>query len=438
MGTRSPANVMTPRLPAVPDHHIDRDDLAAQFDLVRGASRWLAEPLAVEDMVVQSMPDASPTKWHLGHTTWFFEAFLLRDAEPGVAEFHSGYDYLFNSYYNAKGSQFPRPRRGLVTRPTVKEVLEYRSAVDGRVTGLLAAAGPDEFANWAPVVELGLHHEQQHQELLVTDIKHALAQNPLAPVYRPRSENNGAGDRAQSLTWEAFPGGVYPIGHPGGGFSYDNERPRHDALVGDFLLATRPVTCGEYLQFMSDGGYEEAQHWLSEGWSTVQREGWQGPLYWRQEDGVWRQFTLSGLQAVAPDEPVCHISFYEADAYARWAGARLPTEFEWEVAAGTRATEGHFVEAGRFHPRPAPAEAGLQQLFGDVWEWTASPYIGYPGFRPPAGAVGEYNGKFMCNQFVLRGGSVATPASHIRATYRNFFYPHSRWQFSGMRLARDA
>jgi ergothioneine biosynthesis protein EgtB len=340
---------------------------------------------------------------------------------------------LFNSYYHSVGEQHYRPERGLVTRPGLAEVGAYRRHVDAHLLPLLERGllAPAERA----VVELGLHHEQQHQELILTDVKHLLSRNPAQPVYRMRApERHGA---APPLGWHAFPAGLREIGHAGPGFAFDNESPRHRVFVHAFALASRAVTNGEYLAFVADRGYERPELWLSDGFAAVQREAWRAPLYWTEREGRWLRFTLSGLLPVAADEPVTHVSAYEADAYARWAGARLPTEAEWEVAAAGAPVAGHFVESGRLEPAPAPAGAGLAQLFGDVWEWTSSASAPYPGYRPPAGALGEYNGKFMANQLVLRGGSCATPASHVRASYRNFFHPDARWQWSGIRLARD-
>ncbi len=419
-------------------YQIDRAALQGQFAAVRTASERLVAPLEPEDMVVQSMPDASPTKWHLAHMTWFFETFFLQHAQPEAADHHPSFNYLFNSYYNAVGAQFPRFARGLVTRPTVVEVFAYRRTIDERVADFLAGCDEDELARFAPIVELGIHHEQQHQELLLTDIKHLLAQNPLRPVYT-HLPLAAAPIAPAKPSWVTFAGGVVDIGHDGKGFAYDNEGPRHAALLAPYELSSRTVTCGEWLDFIADGGYRKPILWLADGWATCQREGWAAPLYWEHDAaGSWSAFTLGGVRSVVPEEPVCHVSYYEADAFARWAGARLPSEFEWETASRGAPVTGNFVETGSMHPRPGPADNGIQQLYGDVWEWTASPYIGYPGYRPAEGAVGEYNGKFMCNQLVLRGGSVATPSSHMRATYRNFFYPLSRWQFMGLRLARDA
>jgi ergothioneine biosynthesis protein EgtB len=399
---------------------------------VRRATIALAEPLSPEDAMVQSMPDASPAKWHLAHTTWFFETFALAALRPGRAPFHPSYGYLFNSYYEAAGPRQPRPQRGLLSRPSLDEVLRYRAQVDDAMAEALDHGVPPAIAD---VVELGLHHEQQHQELLVTDVKHALAQNPLRPAYRSAPPARAAGP-TQPLAWIERPAGVHALGAGPEGFAFDNERPRHAVLVTDHALASRPVTAGEWLAFMDAGGYRRPELWMSDGWAAASRQGWDAPLHWLAEGGGWHQFTLGGVRPVDEAEPVAHVSWFEADAYARWAGARLPTEAEWELAASGAAPEGTFLEDGRLHPRAAAAGGGLRQLLGDVWEWTASAYAPYPGFRPLAGALGEYNGKFMVSQLVLRGGSCATPRSHIRASYRNFFYPDARWQFSGVRLAR--
>jgi ergothioneine biosynthesis protein EgtB len=382
------------------------------------------------------MPDVSPTKWHLAHTSWFFETFVLIPTLPHYSPFHPMYGYLFNSYYNAVGERHARPQRGLLTRPTVEEIYQYRAHVDEHMQALLLNGDEARLAAVADVIELGLHHEQQHEELLLTDLKHVLSCNPLRPAYRelPSSPAGTSGP----LGWQAYPGGIAWLGHDGAGFAFDNELPRHRVFLEPFRLGTRLVTNGEYLAFMADGGYTRPELWLSDGWNTVNAQDWQAPLYWEQRDGNWHEFTLGGLRPVAPNAPVCHVSYYEADAYARWAGARLPTEVEWEVAAAALRPAGNFVESEAFHPVPAPPGDGLRQMYGDVWEWTASAYSPYPGFRPTAGALGEYNGKFMCSQLVLRGGSCATPLSHIRASYRNFFPPDARWQFSGIRLANDA
>ncbi len=423
--------------------HATRDDeprptaaeIVGRYRQVRRQSLRLVEPLAPEDMVVQSMPDASPAKWHLAHTTWFFEAVILRGADPAPAWYRDDYAYLFNSYYNSLGEQYPRSRRGLISRPTVAEVLAYRNDVDERMEALLLRAPETELTRLAPLVTVGLNHEQQHQELVLTDVKHLLAANPMFPAYRPAPE--GPAGEPPPLGWRGFDEGVREIGFAADGFAYDNEGPPHPVLVPGFELATRPVTAGEYLEFMADGGYARPELWMSEGWAAVVAEGWQAPLYWLRRGDAWMQFTLAGLRPVAEQEPVCHVSQFEADAYARWSGARLPTEQEWEVAAGGVAVTGNFVESERFHPAPAPSSDGLVQVFGDVWEWTASQYLPYPGYRPEAGPLGEYNGKFMANQHVLRGGSCATPADHVRATYRNFWPAHTRFQFAGFRLARD-
>jgi ergothioneine biosynthesis protein EgtB len=410
-------------------------DLAARFGAVRAATERLAEPLSPEDTTAQSMPDASPVKWHLAHTSWFFETFVL-ESVPGYRPLDPAYRVLFNSYYHSVGEQYFRPERGLITRPGLAEVRAYRAHVDAACLALLArgALSPGQCA----VLELGLQHEQQHQELILTDLEHLLAKNPLHPVYRSRPPEDLPG-AAPALAWHAYPPGLREIGHAGPGFAFDNEGPRHRVYVHAFALASRPVTNGEYLAFMAERGYERPELWLSDGWAAVCANGWRAPLYWQERDGAFWQFTLAGLREVAPAEPVAHVSAYEADAYARWAGARLPTEAEWEVVAADAEVAGNFVESDRLHPAPAAgAGDGPLQLFGDVWEWTSSAYAPYPGYRPPAGALGEYNGKFMANQLVLRGGSCATPGSHIRASYRNFFHPDARWQWSGIRLARDA
>lgn len=406
---------------------------------VRSASEALAKPLSPEDQTPQSMPDASPVKWHLAHTTWFFETFVLEKALPGYAPCDPAYRVLFNSYYHSVGEQFARPQRGLLTRPGIDEVRDYRQRVDSHMEKLLSrGALSDELAQ---VALLGLHHEQQHQELIVTDLKHLLAQNPTHPIYGACSAADCTADGAPPLGWRRVAAGLREFGHGGEGFAFDNEGPRHLAHLHSFELASRPVTTGEYLEFMADSGYQRPELWLSDGWAAVQRHGWRAPLYWQQQDGAWFHYTLAGRAPVHPAEPVTHVSAYEADAYARWAGARLPTECEWEAVAAETPLRGHFAEQRRFHPAPAvaaAAECEMLQLYGDVWEWTASAYAPYPGYTPPPGALGEYNGKFMANQLVLRGGSCATPQRHIRATYRNFFYPDARWQYSGIRLARNA
>ena len=411
--------------------------LARHYRAVRALSVRLCEPLITEDYVVQSMPDVSPTKWHLAHTTWFFETFVLARAERAFKPYNEAFAYLFNSYYHAVGPRHPRPQRGLLTRPPVGEVYAYRHAVDQRMDALFADidALNDELG---AIIEIGIHHEQQHQELILTDIKHVLWCNPLRPAYHEREES-ADGEAILPLAWHELPSGVCEIGFAGEGFCYDNELPRHVVMLHGGEIASRLVTNGEYMAFLADGGYEHPELWLSEGWTAVGENGWCAPLYWERDGDAWRHFTLHGMERVPVNAPVTHVSLFEADAYARWAGARLATEAEWEVAASDAAIAGNFVESGRLAPAPVvntTDDAKPLQMFGDVWEWTASPYVGYPGYRPPEGAIGEYNGKFMCNQFVLRGGSCATSRAHIRPTYRNFFPPHARWQFSGIRLAR--
>ena len=399
------------------------------YSAIRGRTRALAAPLCAEDCAIQSMPDASPVKWHLAHTTWFFETFVLTPYLAGYRAFDPAYSYLFNSYYNAIGDRHPRPERGVLSRPSLDEVLAYRRHVDEAVVS--AKDLP------AALVELGLHHEQQHQELILTDLKHLLSRNPLKPAYQKQWPLTPI--RAQARSWIGFQGGVHEVGHAGDGFAFDNETPRHRVWLEDFEMASHPVTHGDFLDFVDDGGYRRPELWLSAGWDLVQSRRWLAPEYWRQREGCWHTFTLHGEVPVDRNTPICHVSFVEAEAFARWAGARLPTEAEWEIAAQRSPIEGNFVESGALHPlalrEDAPAGT-LAQAFGDVWEWTRSDYGPYPRYRPAAGAVGEYNGKFMCGQYVLRGGSCATPASHIRATYRNFFPPEARWQFSGLRLAK--
>jgi len=412
-------------------------DWVERFLAVRRQSEALCEPLVAEDYVVQSMPDVSPTKWHLAHTSWFFETFLLLPHATGYRAFDPHFSYLFNSYYVTVGDRHCRQNRGLLSRPTVSQVQAYRRHIDEAMVGFLKGLGPAQQSGLMPVIELGLHHEQQHQELMLTDIKHVFWVNPMRPAYRPRKPAEAG--HVPSMRWVNFDEGTYSIGHDGERFAFDNEAPRHRVFLESFRLASRLVTNGEFRQFVDDGGYRRAELWLSLGWAAAQQEQCTAPLYWICQDGRWLNHTLCGLRPVEDDEPVCHVSYFEADAYARWAGARLPTEAEWETASYTTPGTGNFVENGDYHPVPLRQEReGLCQMFGDVWEWTASPYVAYPGYRPAAGALGEYNGKFMCNQFVLRGGSCATPASHIRPTYRNFFPPDARWQFTGFRLARDA
>jgi ergothioneine biosynthesis protein EgtB len=406
--------------------------LADRYRTVRAQTLALAAPLSAEDCCVQSMPDASPTKWHLGHTAWFFETFVLERVDAGFRAFDPAFRVLFNSYYNAIGDKHPRPQRGLLTRPDLATVLAYRANVDARMLRVLAEPAPEV----ASLVELGLHHEQQHQELLLTDIKHLLSRSPLFPAYQAAPVDTGAVPPAPTFRWIDLDGGLVDIGHAGAGFCYDNETPRHRVFLPPYQLGSRLVTNGEFAAFIAAGGYADPVHWLAEGWDWRVAQARNHPGYWQRDGELWREFTLAGLLPLAPQRPMVHVSYYEADAYARWAGARLPTEAEWEHAAATRSPQGHFADSGEFHPRAAGGE-GVQQLFGDAWEWTSSSYAAYPGFRPPAGAVGEYNGKFMVSQYVLRGGSCVTPENHVRASYRNFFHPWACWQFSGIRLARD-
>ncbi|CAN5436499.1 ergothioneine biosynthesis protein EgtB [soil metagenome] len=416
------------------------ESLLARYRKIRNFTTRLCRTLEPEDFVVQSMSDVSPTKWHLAHTTWFFETFVLKvwmqRYRPEVPQ----YAYLFNSYYNAAGDMHRRDLRGLISRPTVAETFRYRESVDECITQLIDHADEVLLDNIQPVMELGFHHEQQHQELLVTDIKHVFAQNPLYPVFEPAVATARTTSAPGQPHFAEFPESMVTIGHVGDGFAYDNEGPQHRAYVPAFSIASRPVTNGEYLAFMEAGGYTRSQLWLSLGWTAVNEQRWEAPLYWVKREGAWWNFTMSGFRAVDEAEPVTHVSYFEADAYANWDGARLPTEFEWERACAEIPVEGNFVDAQTFHPLPAPAarhEDELLQMFGDVWEWTRSAYLPYPGYRAAPGALGEYNGKFMCNQMVLRGGSCATSRDHIRPTYRNFFPPDKRWQFSGIRLARD-
>jgi ergothioneine biosynthesis protein EgtB len=402
-----------------------------RYASVRHLTEALAAPLSAEDQTIQSMPDVSPTKWHRAHTTWFFETFVLGPHDRTYESFHPSYEYLFNSYYEAVGPRHPRPQRGLLSRPSATEIGTYRAFVDEAMARLLEHDLP---ADLAALVELGLNHEQQHQELLLMDIKHVLSVNPTLPAYRddlvrPSPTAN------PPVGWLEHDGGLVEVGHTGGGFAFDNESPRHTEYLRPFALADRAVTCGDWLEFVADGGYRRAELWLSDGWAMVQNEQWEAPLYWMRPDAdTWHVFTLGGPKPIDPAEPVCHVSYYEADAFAHWSGARLPSEVEWETAAAGHEVCGRFLDPAVLHPMPAD---GATALFGDVWEWTSSAYLPYPGFTPATGAVGEYNGKFMVNQHVLRGGCCATPPGHTRATYRNFFPPASRWPFTGLRLARD-
>ncbi|PZR74260.1 MAG: ergothioneine biosynthesis protein EgtB [Chthoniobacterales bacterium] len=416
--------------------------LIEQFRQVRDFSTRLCRTLEPEDYVVQSMPEVSPTKWHLAHTSWFFETFVVKVWMQRYRSEVPQYAYLFNSYYNAAGDMHRRDLRGLISRPTVAETYRFRESIDECVIKLLEQADDALLAEIEPVLILGIHHEQQHQELLVTDIKHVFSQNPLYPVFQPSSAEPETG-KVAAQRFVDFEEATILIGHDGDGFSYDNEGPRHRALVPSFSLSNRLITNGEYLAFIEAGGYTRPEFWLSLGWTTVNESasgGWQAPLYWVLRDGAWWNFTLSGFRRMNESEPVTHVSYFEADAYANWVGARLPTEFEWERAASGVPIEGNFVDAQYFHPTPAATrngESALLQMYGDVWQWTRSAYLPYPGYRAVPGALGEYNGKFMCNQMVLRGASCATSRSHIRPTYRNFFQPEKRWQFTGIRLARD-
>jgi len=415
--------------------------LARRFDATRRLTERLAAPLSAEDQTVQSMPDVSPTKWHRAHTSWFFETFLLSPSLPGYEVFHPDFGFLFNSYYEGVGARYPRTDRGLVSRPGIVEIADYRRHVDAAM-GDLVDHGLDP--DVAALVELGIQHEQQHQELLLMDIKHVLSRNPMLPAYSsttsdpPGSTTGGTGSPA-ATSWTGHDGGTVTIGHCGSGFGFDNEFPRHQVYLEPFALADRTVTCDEWLAFMDDGGYRRPELWLSDGWATVTTEGWDAPLYWSHRDRGWHEFTLAGDGPVDGTRPVSHISYYEADAYARWVGARLPTEAEWEVATTCRATssgvDGNFLDTDVLHP--GPVSGASSPAFGDVWQWTSSAYSPYPGFAPAAGAVGEYNGKFMVNQYVLRGGSCVTPVDHLRATYRNFFPPSARWVVAGLRLARN-
>jgi ergothioneine biosynthesis protein EgtB len=408
-----------------------RSDLRARFFETRAHSADIVAPLTPEDQAVQAMDDASPAKWHLAHTTWFFEELVLKAFAPDYREADPRFAYCFNSYYESLGPRHPRARRGLLTRPSAGEVAGYRAQIDEAMARLFDKGLPDAARD---VIEIGIHHEQQHQELMLTDILALFAAQPLRPAYRPASPPAGPCPEANSA-WLRFPGGIHETGHAGGGFAYDNEGPRHQVLLRDFELAGRLVTCGAWLDFMADGGYANPALWLADGWATVQREGWTAPGYWEFRDGAWEEMTLHGPVPVERAKPVCHVSFFEADAFARWAGARLPSEFEWEAAAGEVSPRSGF-DFGNLRPGPQTGE-GVQGLFGEVWQWTQSAYLPYPGYRAVPGPLGEYNGKFMSGQMVLRGSSCLTPNRHARRTYRNFFYPHQRWQMVGLRLARD-
>jgi len=409
--------------------------LPEAYQKVRQQTETICVPLESEDYVVQAMPDVSPPKWHLAHTTWFFETFLLKRFMQGYRQFHPDFEYLFNSYYESVGGFWPRSKRGLLSRPTVRDIYAYRAHVDQHMYKLLASIANESRESIEGLVLLGINHEQQHQELLYTDIKYNFFRNPLRPAYIEGDEHTPS--PGTELEWLAYEEGQYPIGHEGGSFAFDHECPRHQVYAQSFRLASRPVTNGEYLRFVTEDGYRQPRHWLSDGWTVVRQEGWEAPLYWEKKDEEWWQMTLNGMRPIDANEPVCHVSFYEADAYARWAGKRLPTEQEWEIAASAVPVRGNFADSGLLHPSAPEPEPGRVQLFGNVWEWTRSAYTPYPGYSSASGALGEYNGKFMCNQMVLRGGSCVTPVSHIRSTYRNFFYAPDRWQFSGIRLAED-
>ena len=413
--------------------------LLAEYSRVRTNTQTMVDHLGCEDMVIQTMPDVSPTKWHLAHTSWFWETFLLLESLDGYQEYRRDYNYLFNSYYEAIGERHPRERRGFLSRPGLTEVLGYREHVDEAMGRLLSALEGEALERLEPLVRLGLAHEEQHQELILTDIKHVLSHHPFAPIAFPeRRPDVVAGDGA-APSWVGFDGGVFAFGAEGLPFQFDNEGPSHEAVLTPFALADRPVTNGEYAAFIRDGGYRTPSLWLADGWARLSAEGWQAPLYWRERDGEWREFTLHGEVEIRPDSPVVHLSYYEASAYAEWAGARLPGEREWEHAARRAAgPDGRFAMPGySAYPGDCEPGTGLRQMFGGVWEWTRSDYAPYPRYRPAAGAVGEYNGKFMSGQYVLRGGSCATSRGHVRPTYRNFFPPQARWQFSGLRLAKD-
>jgi ergothioneine biosynthesis protein EgtB len=418
---------------------MQRSEVQQYYLDVRQTTADLCRPLATEDYVVQPVAYVSPPKWHLAHTTWFFETFVLQPYMPGYQPYHPQYGYLWNSYYQHAGERWERGQRGTLSRPTVKEVYAYRTAIDDRLCQVLDTIDARLWPEMRDRIILGLHHEQQHQELLLTDIKFILATNPLYPAYHdlPGTAAALATPPAQTIP---FAGGVYQMGYGGDGFCFDNEQPVHRVFVEDFALQDRLVTNGEYLEFIADGGYQEFRHWLSDGWDTVQRQGWQAPLYWHHLNNSWYEMTLAGLHPLDPGAPVTHVSYLEATAYARWAGKRLPTEAEWEVAArctGVSPATGNFADARVFHPLPIrqQQDSGVSQMLGDVWEWTGSAYLPYPGYVQGEGALGEYNGKFMSGQMVLRGGSCATPRSHIRVTYRNFFHAEERWQFTGIRLA---
>jgi len=411
------------------------NSLLLNYERIRKESELICAPLETEDYCIQTMPDVSPAKWHLAHTSWFFETFLLLPFAKNYRCYNPAFDYLFNSYYLTHGQPFSRPARGLLSRPTVAEIYQYRATVDEAMLELIATSAEMQWQEVEPLIVLGLNHEQQHQELMLTDLKHVFAQNPLRPQYRDLSLPHP--HHVSDISWINVDKGIYDIGHSGTGFGYDNEYPRHQVLLQPFTLASRPVTNAEYLEFINEGGYKNPALWLSDGWASVQANAWRAPLYWEQRDNEWWHMTLGGMRPLDLNAPVCHVSQYEAAAYASWSGKRLPTEFEWEVSVAELPVDGNLRNTDYLQPAATSDGSLLQQCYGDVWEWTASAYAPYPGYRVPAGTVGEYNGKFMSSQAVLRGGSCVTPADHIHSSYRNFFYPEDRWQFSGIRLARD-
>lgn len=410
--------------------HDPLETTSARYQRIRSTTLDLCRHLQTEDFVVQSMPDVSPTKWHLAHVTWFFERFVLTPHLPGYRVFDDGYDYIFNSYYYTAGEMHARPRRGLLTRPTVSDIVSYREHVDDAIQKLIEVREDDAEIEF--LITLGLNHEQQHQELLLTDIKHVFSCNPLLPAVNPELAAS-PGQEPATYSFNKGSSGIQEIGATGGGFCFDNETPRHTTLLHPHEIGSRLISNGEYLEFMRDGGYEKPELWLADGWTTIRERGWNRPLYWTEDSSG--EFTLAGLREFDPNLPVAHVSYYEADAFARWAGARLPTEAEWEVAAREETLTGNLMESGYWHP--VAANQGQSQFLGDVWEWTSSSYAPYPGFKPLDGTLGEYNGKFMCNQMTVRGGSCVTAEDHIRASYRSFFYPDARWQFLGIRLAKD-
>ena len=424
---------------ASPQHLSHAHDLHRRLMATRDLSKKLAAPLTPEDQTVQAMDDASPTKWHLAHTTWFFETFLLEPHMPGYKIFDDSFCYCFNSYYETVGERHPRPKRGLLTRPTSDEVAHYRAHVDDALQSFLSEQNSKLDDEITSIIELGINHEQQHQELLLTDILALFAKSPLKPAYRASATTTQTSRTVTKPNWFDFDGGVFDIGHNGKGFHYDNEGPQHQVLLQPYKLADTLVTNADWLEFIADGGYNKPTLWLSDGWAEVNKQHWQAPGYWQQKDSAWHQMTLQGLLPVDPSAPVSHVSYFEADAFARWASCRLPKESEWEVAAQSVEPRGNTLGSSALRPLPPKDTSNThpRQMFGDVWEWTQSPYAPYPGYSTVEGAIGEYNGKFMCNQFVLKGASCATPDDHSRITYRNFFYPHQRWQFVGLRLAKD-